>query len=138
MSSGNTCPDISGLYSNQDGGARLSEVFGLPPSETIRLEIDGSAIIASSGRGRRVLALHQDFSCTSEEISLSRPMTGGYEISGVLSDHVDRYVILARGAQGALLGRTLDKERVKFIGPELTAAGRPGPQWRWVRRQPPS
>lgn len=134
MSPDSRCPDISGSYSNQGAGGRLNEVLGLPAAGPVRLEMDKGTLVATSGRARRVLAQDQDFRCTSEGLALSKPMTGGYEISGVLADHVDRYVVLSRAGDGALIGRTTDKERVKFIGPELTAAGHPGPEWRWAPR----
>lgn len=89
---------------------------------------DELRVLAST---RRILSRTADFECTSAGLALRKPASGGYEVPGVLSEHVDRYYTLSKSPDGSLIAHTTEKERVKFIGPELSTWGKEGPEFKW-------
>lgn len=127
------CPDLTGEYrARAESGVELASVLSIASAGSVTLTSRQDELNAVSGGSRKVLVRGRDFECSSAGLSLLAPMTGGYAIPGVIAEHVDRYYTLSKARDGSLIGRATDKERVKFIGPELTGRGQPGPESRWL------
>lgn len=129
------CPNLTGTYrSRATSGADLGRVFGLDGAgATLELVSSAQQLHVTSGALHRTLVLGADFECSDAGLTLTREESGGYEIPGVLTEHVNRRYTFSKASDGALIAHTTDKERVKFIGPELTGRASEGPEIRWTR-----
>jgi hypothetical protein len=126
-----SCPDLSGSYNDTPTTERLSAVLGLKPAHSIAIESSAGSLLVTAGAAHRTLRSGADYRCEAGGLHLTAPLTSGFDVPALVAEHLDRHYTLQRGPDGALVGTSTDRTRVRFLLPELQSAGKPGPTSRW-------